>query len=931
MLVKKAFALVIVMLFAGGVFSTGFETTGEASSDFTFPASSTAVLFSDDFESGITRFWDMTSNWTLPEKELLQGQTLQGESHAWATVITGQQWSDTKVEVKVKLLDPGSAAHLMFRLNDDRGRYIVGFNEGEVYLERENPWENFAGGLAGALGPYQRDQWYTLKVEANLRQIVVSVNGSQVITYTDNSSTIIWNGTLGFEVVGPEGARVRFDDVTVTGSPPPSDQWVKTGGPVGGLGYDVRYGSADQQVMYVTDNYSGVNKSRDGGQNWFTSNRGILARFWPSGDAVPIFTLSVDQNKQDNIWAGLKDVKGLYKSGNGGQLWQEVTPAISDPQFVFRGVTVQDGNSNIVYAGGEIPDPTNATGKTFGLVRGRVYKTIDGGQNWTPILERNNLTRYIIIHPTDPKTIYVSLGIFDREASDSDCTKDPPDQGTGGVVKTTNGGTSWDIMNNGLTDMNVGSLVMHPNNPEILLAGAGNNACSTYTEGGQTKFTGGVFITIDGGKNWTKTLANEIITSVEFSPSSPNIAYAGSRENYYCSEDGGNTWDKVAGHTFNWGPPGIVSGFPIDILVDPTNPATMFVNNYGGSNVKSTDGGATWQLASKGYTGALMFDLAVHPDGNSTVYAAARSGVFRSVDGGGGWHGLTYSPAGLIESYSIAVHPTQPNIVLASQEEAGVLYRSTTGGTSWIQVDQIIPRNPGEGNGYKRIEFTTTNPQIVYGGTCRNHNQLHGDNTVQSFGIRKSTDAGLTWNPANGGKLGTTCINDLAVHPDKANTVYAATAAAGLWKTTDGGSSWNKLSALTPADVRSVAIDQDNPKIVYAGIEQGGVYRSTDGGTQWTQLSAGMEPNDSIRALEINPSDTDIVYAGSFHTGVYIWDAAQNLWFHFNGGLRTRAVTDLAITNDGKVLYASTWGEGVFRLGEVTISAHSVFIPLAMR
>ena len=179
--------------------------------------------------------------------------------------------------------------------------------------------------------------------------------------------------------------------------------------------------------------------------------------------------------------------------------------------------------------------------------------------------------------------------------------------------------------------------------------------------------------------------------------------------------------------------------------------------------------------------------------------------------------------------------------------------------------------------------------------------------------------------------MGTTCINDLAVHPDKANTVYAATAAAGLWKTVDGGSSWNKLSALTPADVRSVAIDLDNPKIVYAGIEQGGVYRSTDGGTQWTQLSAGMEPNDSIRALEIDPTDTDIVYAGSFHTGVYIWDAAQNLWSHLNGGLRTRAVTDLAITNDGKVLYASTWGEGVFRLGEVTISAHSVFIPLAMR
>ena len=52
---------------------------------------------------------------------------------------------------------------------------------------------------------------------------------------------------------------------------------------------------------------------------------------------------------------------------------------------------------------------------------------------------------------------------------------------------------------------------------------------------------------------------------------------------------------------------------------------------------------------------------------------------------------------------------------------------------------------------------------------------------------------------------------------------------------------------------------------------------------------------------------------------------------HVNAGLRTRAVTDLAISNDGEALYATTWGEGVFRLGEVTISSHSVFIPLAMR
>src|SRR5512136_16713 len=71
--------------------------------------------------------------------------------------------------------------------------------------------------------------------------------------------------------------------------------WVKVGGPIGGLGYDVRYGAQpdgtlDTGVMYVTDNYSGVNKSTNGGRSWFTTNTGITERSGTSKDAVPVFS-----------------------------------------------------------------------------------------------------------------------------------------------------------------------------------------------------------------------------------------------------------------------------------------------------------------------------------------------------------------------------------------------------------------------------------------------------------------------------------------------------------------------------------------------------------------------------------------------------------------------------------------------------------------
>ena len=116
--------------------------------------------------------------------------------------------------------------------------------------------------------------------------------------------------------------------------------------------------------------------------------------------------------------------------------------------------------------------------------------------------------------------------------------------------------------------------------------------------------------------SWTQTLTNEIITSVEWCPNDPNIAYAGGREHFYRSDDGGLTWTMVSGQNYYWGPPGTVAGFPIDILVDPDDSFTLFVNNYGGGTVKSTDGGVTWTIASQGYTGAMLYDVSTHPMGS---------------------------------------------------------------------------------------------------------------------------------------------------------------------------------------------------------------------------------------------------------------------------------------------------------------------------
>jgi photosystem II stability/assembly factor-like uncharacterized protein len=195
-----------------------------------------------------------------------------------------------------------------------------------------------------------------------------------------------------------------------------------------------------------------------------------------------------------------------------------------------------------------------------------------------------------------------------------------------------------------------------------------------------------------------------------------------------------------------WGPTGIVSGFPIDILVDPVKPNVLFVNNYGGGNVKSVDGGKTWTVASQGYTGALLFDVAIDPKNPEVVYAAGRSGAFRSPDGGQTWQGLSYPPAIIPECCGIACQPGNSNIVLVGPDRRGDLFWSQDGAQSWKKAYQL--QWPASDNnaafGFKCLAFAPSNPQVVYGASSRTTAVLDTGFT-SGLGAYKSTDGGKTW------------------------------------------------------------------------------------------------------------------------------------------------------------------------------------------
>lgn len=903
-----------------------------ASIDAVTAAPNMETLFVEDYEDGLQE-WNVDNNWSIVYEGL--NAVAQGDNHAWKTLIQGNNWTDYTFEADFKINN--GAVQFMLRLMDQRGRYIVGITPSRMYLSREYPWGKIENDLDSYIGPTAKNTWHHVSIDATLSRINVYLDDILRLSVADSWGEALWQGSIGLEVTPGIGAQARFDNIVIFGVKPPDLTWVKTGGPIGGLGYDVRYGTSTD-VMYVTDNFSGVNKSQDGGKTWFASNRGITGRFGASGDAVPVFTLTVDPNNANIVWAGLKDAKGLYKSTNAGQTWTEVTPNITEAQFVFRGVTIQEGNSDIVYAQGELP--MNNPGKVHDRVRGRIYRSADGGATWESIWDGDNLVRYVFIHPHNEELLFASLGIFDREANDSECDLTPPFHGTGGVLKLEKQGSGWDswFMNNDLTDMFVGTLAMHPYDPDIMLAGAGNTACSRYEKPpGVWNMTGGVFLTTDGGANWTKTLANDTITAVEFSPNDPDIAYAGGQHKIYRSEDGGVNWSPISGLNYDWGPPGAPAGFPIDFVVEPDSnpgmPEIIFANNYGGGNVKSIDGGVTWTVASTGYTGATILDVAINPQKPHYVYSAGRSGIFLSKDGGTSWQGLSTPPANLASTYAVAVKPDEPNVLLASQELLGQLYRSVDSGETWSKVFTVPNVVPGVDlyqYGLKSIEFAPPpNSHVVYAGACRGSVAIANSANKKSEGIFKSTNGGVTWERASDLLTEDKCIASIAIHPNNPNIVYIAVPYGGVYKTSNGGLNWSLMSGL-PTDMRVVAIHPTNPNTVYAGGIQGGVYRTTNGGiTPWSALKTGMEPNDPIQALVFDPGNPDILWAGSRATGIYRWVPNEGRWTHVNSGLTTRSTEALAISPDGQLLYSASAGEGIFRMGEIPF--WEVMLPLVIR
>lgn len=247
--------------------------------------------------------------------------------------------------------------------------------------------------------------------------------------------------------------------------------------------------------------------------------------------------------------------------------------------------------------------------------------------------------------------------------------------------------------------------------------------------------------------------------------------------------------------------------------------------------------------------------IAVHPTNENIVYAGAASGgVWKSEDSGQSWRPLWDEQESLAIG-SIAIAPSNPNTIYVGSGEwtpgwapsypgAGV-YVSNDAGVTWIQRTTVNARR------IARVLVSQNDPLRAY---------VAGAN-----GFERSTDGGITWTTVKTGQ-----ISDAVIDPNDANTLYINVRNDGIYKSTDGGDNWTKLNngpTGASADWIRLAIGTigSHGSDFILAKRSGTIYRSTDGGTTWATL-AGSHGSSSFHEwcnlIAVAPDGEDIIIAG---------------------------------------------------------------------
>lgn len=544
----------------------------------------------------------------------------------------------------------------------------------------------------------------------------------------------------------------------------------------------------------------------------------------------------------------------LWKSGDGGSTWNQ----LSAERVVA--VAVAPSAHLTLYAAGEQ----------------KVFRSDDGGSTLRELTSElpggHDINHALVVDPVDPQTAYAGTD--------------------GGVFKTGDGGATWSFA--GL-QANVEALVADPARPGTIYAWAR-----------PAGFPGNpLWVTRDAAQTWTQPQTGPCCElgglAVVPSPGAPSRLYVavwdaprgGHGGVLYQSDDGGSSWAEILG-TFN-----------IHALaIDPGHPERIYVGLDRAGILKSTDGGASWAVATTGLTAASVVGLTSDPRTPGLLYAVsnATQGIEMTTNLGIAWtRRNTGLPGGAAKK--VVADPTQPRVLYAAAGAPGTgggVARSADGGASWqtlpaplfandIAIDPVRNRTLYV-VGYDEVELgcpgcPLTQVLRAYRSTDGGQtwvsleSRLGLDNTPgQLTAVRinpnrhlsvfltgdrsfKSLDGGGSWSPLPLGPG----IADLAL--DGHGHLYAADPLHDeIRVSTDAGRSWAvKLPLPVGANPRALALLR--PGVLYFGGD-GGVFVSTDFARTWGPVAEGLPPVP-VLSLSMDAGTAHTLFAGTDGRGVF--------------------------------------------------------------
>lgn len=555
----------------------------------------------------------------------------------------------------------------------------------------------------------------------------------------------------------------------------------------------------------------------------------------------------------------------------------------------------------------EIP---NDQAETYyvGTASGGVFKTTDGGSNWLPIFDDQEILSIGDIEISENNTETIWVGTGEVNAGGGSLAYDG-----NGVFKSTNGGITW--QSKGLPNVgSISKIVIDPDNDDAIFVSAMGPLFRNDTNRG-------VYKSVDGGDTWEQKLFVSDSTGIidmAIHPTNGDIIYAASWERIrrpqyrhyggetsrlYRSLDGGDTWIEMTN-----GLPSLPSEKGrISIAISQSNPEVLY-SRYADATgniqgvYKTVDGGDVWTEVNGSGLQNVGFHwwfrgVVIDPDDENIIYNVDFN-VQKSTDGGANWS--PSFPGAHVDQHALAFNRMVPGAVILGND--GGVYYSADDGASYLK-DVSLPITQ-----FYRVHVDAQNDAKVYGGAQDNNT------------IRTTTGSVDDWSAIYGGDGFQSLVD-----PTNTAVIYALSQRGNLGKSINNGANFSgATNGISGSDRKNwdtpIVMDPFDSQILYYGANR--LYKTTNAAGNWTAISPDLTNGSgggnltfgTIISISVSPIDTSTIYVGTDDGNVWITNNGGGNWTNVSASLPNRWVTKvLASRSDLNTVYVTFSG---YRYGE---------------